>query len=264
MTNLQIKEVDFNGAVLMAAQNPDNKKIYVGISWVCNGIGLSKSQKDTQVLNVQNDIVLNRGCLKLQAGVFDLNNETIAIELEYLPLWLAKISITPKMQNEQPEVTKNLVEYQLKAKDVLAEAFLKRPNCIEDILIASLEEMKFMKLAVKNLDSKIDSIKDVVALNPHSWRKETSAIINKVAHILGGYDHIKPIRSEIYNLLEQRYGVQLSTRLTNKRRRQADEGICKSKRDKLNHLDVIADDKKLIEGYVSIVKEVAIKYGIAS
>ena len=40
-------------------------------------------------------------------------------------------------------------------------------------------------------------------------------------------------------------------------------GVCKSKRDAMSKLDVIADDKKLIEGYVSIVKEMAIKYGIA-
>ncbi|WP_218641294.1 MULTISPECIES: hypothetical protein [Paenibacillus] len=54
--------------------------------------------------------------------------------------------------------------------------------------------------------------------------------------------------------------MKLSTRLTNKRRRMADEGVCKSKRDKLNYLDVIADDKKFIEGYVAIVKDLAVKY----
>ena len=43
----------------------------------------------------------------------------------------------------------------------------------------------------------------------------------------------------------------------------ADEGVCKSKRDKLNYVDVITDDKKLIEGYVAIVKELSIKYGVA-
>ena len=43
----------------------------------------------------------------------------------------------------------------------------------------------------------------------------------------------------------------------------ADEGVCKSKRDKLNYLDVIARDSRLIEGYVAIVKELAIKYGVA-
>lgn len=48
------------------------------------------------------------------------------------------------------------------------------------------------------------------------------------------------------------------------RRRMADEGVCKSKRDKLNKVDVIATDKKLIEGYIIIVKELAIRNGVAA
>ena len=39
-------------------------------------------------------------------------------------------------------------------------------------------------------------------------------------------------------------------------------GVSKSKIDKLNQLDVIADDKKLIQGYVSVIKDMAIKYGV--
>ncbi|CUH95912.1 hypothetical protein P22_1998 [Propionispora sp. 2/2-37] len=62
-------------------------------------------------------------------------------------------------------------------------------------------------------------------------------------------------------MLNDRLGVNLESRLTNKRRRMAEEGVCKSKRDKLNPLDVIAEDKKLIEGYVAIAKDMAIKYG---
>lgn len=112
------------------------------------------------------------------------------------------------------------------------------------------------------LDQKVENIRDIVALNPHSWRKDSGRIINQVAFALGGTEHIKPIRTEIYDLLNQRYGVDLNTRLINKRRRMAEEGVCKSKREKLNQLDVIADDKKLIEGYISIVKEMAIKYGV--
>ena len=46
------------------------------------------------------------------------------------------------------------------------------------------------------------------------------------------------------------------------RRRMAEEGVSKSKRDKANRLDVIAEDKKLIEGFLIIVKEIAIKYGV--
>lgn len=119
------KEVDFYGDEIMCVQDTTSGKIYVGVSWICNGIGLSKSQKDTQVQKIQKDLALKIGCLKFQAGVFDENNETISIELDYLPLWLAKISITPKMQEENPILASKLLNYQLKAKDVLAEAFIK-------------------------------------------------------------------------------------------------------------------------------------------
>ena len=55
----------------------------------------------------------------------------------------------------------------------------------------------------------------------------------------------------------------LNIRLTNKRKTMALNNVCKSKLDKLNILDVIADDPKLIEGYISVIKDMAIKYGIA-
>jgi phage antirepressor YoqD-like protein len=121
---LVVREVDFNGNALLAVQSNKNGKIYVGVSWVCQGLELSKSQKDTQVQNIQNDFVLKRGCLKFQAGVFDDNNETLALEIEYLPLWLAKISITPRMIEENSKLAERLFDYQLKAKDVLAKAFI--------------------------------------------------------------------------------------------------------------------------------------------
>jgi len=145
-----------------------------------------------------------------------------------------------------------------------------KPSCIEDVLIQSLQEMKDMKLQVQEakqqateVKEEIQAIRDVIVLNPNSWRKDTTALINKIALNAGGYDHIKAVREESYKLLNERFGVDIHTRITNKRRRMADEGACKSKRDKLTALDVIADDKKLIEGYVAIVKEMAIKYKVA-
>lgn len=42
--------------------------------------------------------------------------------------------------------------------------------------------------------------------------------------------------------------------------RMAGEGVSKSKRDKLTKIDVIEQDKKLIEIYMAIVKEYAIKF----
>lgn len=114
----------------------------------------------------------------------------------------------------------------------------------------------------KNAD-RIESIRDVVSLDTTSWRDDTRNLINKIAQELGGGTAFQQVRAESYELLEKRMGVSLKQRLTNKRRRMADEGVCKSKRDKLSQVDIIAEDKKLIEGYTAIVKEMAIKYGVA-
>lgn len=120
-----------------------------------------------------------------------------------------------------------------------------------------------IKEEIKETKESIQGIRDVVAINSTDWKADCKSLVIKIANKLGGFNHIQDVYKEIYSTLEKRMGVQLNIRLTNKRRRMADEGICKSKRDKLNYIDVIADDKKLIEGYVAITKELAIKYGAA-
>ena len=154
---------------------------------------------------------------------------------------------------------------------------LSKPQTVEDLIILQAQSMKDMKQQLNEVNhnalhasakatetkEELQAIRDVITLSPNSWRPDTSALINKMALGAGGYDHIRAIREESYKFLCERFGVDVKTRLTNKRRRMADEGICKSKRDKLTVLDVIAEDKKLIEGYVTIVKEMVIKYKVA-
>ena len=115
--------------------------------------------------------------------------------------------------------------------------------------------------AIEEVNKRVDDIKDVVALNPQSWREEARKLIVRIAQSMGGNEFIRDVNAEVFGLVDERAGVSLATRLTNKRRRMADEGICKSKRDKLNKVDVIADDKKLIEIYLAVVKEMAVQRG---
>jgi len=194
--NLIIKEVDFNGANLLAVQNEDGK-IYVGVSYICNGLGLTKSQKDTQVQTIQKDFVLNRGCLKFQAGVFDSNNEALAIEIDFLPLWLAKIPVTPKMKvesdtlkqqysNDYPTVVDKLIEYQLKAKDVLAKAFIPNQDLLlqeyfnldeEDRAIIYFQEKKQRRLLeekTKELEPKAQSFEQLISAKNNQTMNEVS------------------------------------------------------------------------------------------
>lgn len=115
---------------------------------------------------------------------------------------------------------------------------------------------------IRKVENRVESIREVVAINSDSWRTETSNLIKKIGIALGGGLAYSEVRNEIYGLLEKRMGVNLGMRLTNKRRRMAEEGASKTARDKVTLVDVIAEDKKLIEGYIAIVKETAIKYGV--
>jgi len=121
--------------------------------------------------------------------------------------------------------------------------------------------MAKQELATKQLDSKVDGIAEIVGTSTMDWRNETTHLINKIAHLIGGeIEQYKDIRNEIYTEVDRRAGVSLKTRLTNLRNRMAGEGASKSQRDKMTKVDVIGNDKKLIEIYLAVVKEFAIKY----
>lgn len=124
MQGLVIKDVEFNGAMLRAAQIEDI--VWVGVKWICDGLGLSEDRGKYERKKIQKDLVLSKGVNFYPLGTDNANSDVLCLMLEYLPLWLAKISITPTMKKENPELADRLVEYQLKAKDVLAEAFLSK------------------------------------------------------------------------------------------------------------------------------------------
>lgn len=159
------------------------------------------------------------------------------------------------------QVRRYFIQVEKKYKSVKSDLAELSPQL--QLLINMEMKQKEHDQKLAELDSKVDSIKDVVALRPNAWRKESSNIINKIAFELGGVEHIKAVREQSYKTLEERMHVALNIRLANKKKTNALNGMCKSKLDKLNQLDVIADDPKLIEGYIAIIKEMAIKYGIS-
>ncbi|MDB1561835.1 ORF6N domain-containing protein [Pediococcus pentosaceus] len=124
------------------------------------------------------------------------------------------------------------------------------------------DSMAKQELETKRIDHKLDNISEIVGTSTIDWRQGTTRLIQRIAQYQGGGEAYKNVRNGIYAEIDKRAGVSLKTRLTNKRRRMADEGVSKSKRDKLNKVDVIQDDKKLIEIYMAIVKEYAIKNNV--
>lgn len=127
MKDLIVKNVDLFGDTIIAAQDKDGN-IWAGVSYFCRALGMSNKQRDNQVTKVQSDKSLKKGTLKFREGVFDRDNEAIGIRIDFIPLWLAKIQITDRMEKDHPELSDKLLEYQLKAKDILAAAFLPINN----------------------------------------------------------------------------------------------------------------------------------------
>jgi len=123
MNNLEIKKVLFMGTELMAARDNDGQ-IWAGVRWMCDGIGLSEGQRKSERLKIQKDKILSKGGRNFVLPTKGGNQETLCLKLDFVPLWLAKISITPTMEQETPELADTLMQYQLRAKDVLAAAFL--------------------------------------------------------------------------------------------------------------------------------------------
>lgn len=111
----------------------------------------------------------------------------------------------------------------------------------------------------KKLNHKVDNIAEIVSLNTTDWRKTSQSIIRKIALSQGGYEAYRDVGKSIYEETDRRAGSNLKTRLTNLRKNMALEGASKSKRDKANKLDVIENDKRLKEIYMSVVKDFAIK-----
>ena len=169
MSNLSTREVDFYGDTIVCAEDNSTGKIYVGIKWACEGIGLTEDQMKNERKKINKDLVLSKGRSNLTLLTNGGEQDVLCIELDYLPLWLAKISLTPKMQKNNPATVAKLINYQLKAKDVLTEAFIKQkevnldkfqiPTTLSDALMLSAnlaKENEEMKPKAEQFDLYLD------------------------------------------------------------------------------------------------------------
>lgn len=123
MEELTVKNVNLFGDTVVAAQVHDGT-VWAGVRWVCDGLGLTRGQMNNESSKIKDDLVLQKGARNLVLPTNGGNQEVLCLRNDYVPLWIAKITITPSMKKNNPELVDKLVKYQLEAKDVLAAAFL--------------------------------------------------------------------------------------------------------------------------------------------
>lgn len=162
MNDLIVKNVDVFGDSVLAAKD-ENGIIWVGIRWMCEGLGMTEGQMKRQITNIKADTTLSASGSNLVLNKSNGERTVFCLKLDYVPLWLAKISITPKMKKETPELAEKLLEYQLKAKDILSNAFMPT----QQSTMPQTTDGKIALLAQGHMELKeeVDSIKqDLEAL----------------------------------------------------------------------------------------------------
>lgn len=120
MNDLIIKEVNFHNNKILAVLK--NEKIYIAVKRICEIFKMTEGQIKNQRLKLQEDEFLKGGLIFVPLVTKGGIQETLVIELDYLPLWLAKIN--PARFDKK--LKSLLFNYQLWAKDILADAFFGR------------------------------------------------------------------------------------------------------------------------------------------
>lgn len=230
MNGLAVKDVQFNGATLRAAQDAENI-IWVGVAWVCQGLGLSEGQMKNERKKIQTDEVLSQGTKFHPLGSGNSDSEVLCLKLDFLPLWLAKIHVTPKMRRDNPQLADKLNTYQLKAKDVLASAFLNKNaltpqgDYIEQItkLQIAIEEMRrenqkmykdMSALANIMLDWK-ESFEKNISVKPafsdanmySSWKDTMYQKMDRICANTTKFGKRSDVMRWIYKYMTKNYGV---------------------------------------------------------
>lgn len=269
----EIKRVPFMGCELMAAK-ADDGTIYAGVSYICNGMGMSEGQVKAERVRIRNDSVLSKGGRNFVLPSGGGSQETLCLELDYLPLWLAKISITPTMKAENPQLAERLVQYQLKAKDALAAAFLpKRPNTMAEQLLAQAQlmveqERRIKALEVSNAENvkTMETVKDAIDImvappvTAGNWQSQMNRNVRAFC-MQTGLDFHKTFQ-ELYTELEVSAGVKLGVRVKFARQRLRANGATQTEIAAVSKLSIVAQDKKLREIFNSLYNRMVARYTI--
>jgi len=114
-------------------------------------------------------------------------------------------------------------------------------------------------LTISNLDEEMCTDSGEIA----GWRIEINSLLNKLANQRGGTSEAhRKVRDESYKLLNEKTGAKLEVRLINKRKKVLKETGSKSKAGRVSKLEVIAENKRLKEVYIVVVRDMAKRYKV--
>ena len=87
---------------------------------------------------------------------------------------------------------------------------------IFDTMVEQEIKQKQMEKDIEGIKTSLDGIQNLISLSKDNWRHDVKDIINKISYKTGAKH--KVIWDEVYNELQTRFGVNLNTRLKNRKK----------------------------------------------
>lgn len=279
-TALQVTNFDFYGDNLIALQDNATGEIYTAINSVLRGIGFTdKNQIRKRRDKWINDVVISKGVVKFNiptqevvakndTTLFD-EKETYCISQHKLPLALAKISITPKMKQNQPELVSKLELYQDKCADVLASVFIdhelpSQPNLqpLTDTLSSITNTLTTLTQTMATMQQEISNIKEQTTTQSKQLPKKKfsywSTKMFPKYQLLTDYFNIsnRELYKELFRELQNTYSdIDLN--------QIVDDYCCENNLETCFTLDAIEHNKTVRSLYETMVDNLLTKYNLS-
>ena len=122
-------------------------------------------------------------------------------------------------------------------------------------------KQKQLEVTIEETKQEVQAIRDTIIINPKAeWRKDTNRLLTKIGVESKDFEGV---RNEAYRALEERGHCRPKILTENLKLRALKNGMSQSKVKDLCLLDVLENEPRLKEIYTTIVKEMAIKHGVA-
>ena len=276
-TALQVIDFNFYGDNLIALRDNATGEVFTSINSVLKGIGFTdrnqiRRRRDKWI----NDSVIAKGITIFNIptssdGVlkndtpYNNNQEVYCISQKKLPLALAKINITPKMKQSQPELAAKLELYQDKCADVLASVFIDKtiPKTQEyteilNVLTSITQTLTALTSTLTAMQQDINNLKHPEPLPKKRYSYWATKMFSKY-QLLTDYFHIsnKELYKQLFNEMKNTYpDIDLN--------QYVDDYCYENHLDSCYTLDVIEHTLPLRNIYESLVNNLLEKYNLVA
>lgn len=202
----EVKEIPFNDNTLLGVKD-ENGQVWLGVRKACRDIGLTEKQANNELEKIKKELLYNSctpnlGWRLLHVKFDGQVREILVLAEKFVPMWLAKISLTPSMQRKNPVAVKKLLEYQLEAADTLHKAFYETVEQkdmfnakmgIEGKIVDLEKQLKITVVQLNNVETtlelqtdRLNAVMDNMTLTTVQQGKLQRAVKERVNHLLGG------------------------------------------------------------------------------